>query len=810
MYALPGSLFFLHLLNHISAIRFRCLILLVLFCLLFAQSPLQAQDDSYVEQTTIEVDNLLRLARLADGDSERSALSQRALLLARDVHYDGGVVRASLLLGQMAMQQGRNEEALQYYLEAESKVPATGNQGTLVAINTALGDLFFRERLYETARRYYRAVLGIQPQDYAIMEKMADASLYDLRYDSAEVYYKALIVRYREVGDNPQLIQIYQKLASAYDQKGDAGKSLYYYLPIEALIERYGTTQEKSLLYNNLGRQYVSLGDYVKALKYFRDAELLCIYIPCDYPEVLYANMGIAMHNTGDTKGGIDKLLKARGILVNRQDVTALANLEHLIAGVYFSNNDIYNALIHNDLSIKYAHETKQATVLANAYRTEADLYHSLYDFEKAFDYYRQYLNVLDSARVEEQIRQQRLDQQRSLLSNAEGQIKYLIARQNFKTLELQQVRYEQERLKLTNEKLELEIQQSEDKALLLQKQKEVDQVQLRARALQVLQARQEARLAAQQLDAEKQDRLIVNLRQQETIDRAQRYADSTQRAQEVEILDLKIRQQGTFQRFAYGVGGLMLVILLLVGGGFLYVQRANNRLNAQNHQIQAQNKEIEAERNKSDRLLLNILPEEIAQELKSKGYAKPRLYESATVLFTDFVNFTRLSATLLPEALIDELNECFHAFDLICDKFGLEKIKTIGDAFMCVGGLPVPNATHVQDAVRAALEMNHWIQTRNRDNPKAVFREMRIGVHTGPVVAGVIGKNKFAFDIWGDAVNLAARLEELGEPGRVNISSTTAEALGDQFRLTYRGEKEVHNKGLVAMYFVEEGSTGQ
>ncbi len=765
---------------------------------------LQAQDDSHVEQTTVEVDNLLLQARQADQNTQRS-LADRALTLARDIHYDGGLVRASLLLGEIAMRENKNEEALQYYLEAESKVPATGNQVTLVLINTALGDLFFREKLYETARRYYRSVLAMQPQDFPTMEKTADACLYDLKYDSAEIYYKTLIVKYREEGNNPHLVQIYQKLASAYDQKGDAGKSLYYYLPIETLIERYGSTQEKSLLYNNLGRQYATLGDYSKALKYFHDAELLCVYIPCDYPEVLYANLGIALHNTGDSKLGIQYLMKARAILADHRDIPALANLEHLIAGVYFRNNDLYNALTHNDLAIKYARDTKQKTVLANAYRTAADLYHGLYDFEKAFEYYRQYLNELDSSRVEEQVRQQRLDQQRSLLSNAEGQIKYLIARQNFKDLEFQQVRYEQERLKLINEKLALEISKSEDKALLLEKQKEVDQAQLRARSMQVLQARQEARLAAQQLDAEKKDRVIVNLRQQDQIDRAQRFADSTQRAQQVEILDLKIRQQDVFQRFAYGLGSALLIILGLLGMGFWFARRANSRLNLQNRKIQAQNREIEAERGKSDQLLLNILPEEIAQELKTKGYAKPRLYESASVLFTDFVNFTRLSSTLLPEDLIDELNECFLAFDLICDKFGLEKIKTIGDAFMCVGGLPIPNTSHPQDAVRAALEMNNWIQVRNRDNPKAIFKEMRIGIHTGPVVAGVIGKNKFAFDIWGDAVNLAARLEELGEPGKVNISSTTAAAIGDEFTLYFRGEKEVHNKGLVTMYFVEE-----
>ncbi len=122
----------------------------------------------------------------------------------------------------------------------------------------------------------------------------------------------------------------------------------------------------------------------------------------------------------------------------------------------------------------------------------------------------------------------------------------------------------------------------------------------------------------------------------------------------------------------------------------------------------------------------------------------------------------------------------------------------------MCAGGLPVPNDTHPQDAVRAALEMLTWLNRRNREHSRAIFREMRIGIHTGAVVAGVVGKNKFAYDIWGDAVNLAARLEEHGEPGRINISKATAEAVKPWFKITPRGKKEVYNKGLVEMYFVE------
>jgi class 3 adenylate cyclase len=647
----------------------------------------------------------------------------------------------------------------------------------------------------------------LQPNDYRIKEKIADACLLNMQFDSAEYFYKTLIFKYKEEGNNGRLVQIYQKLANAYDQKGDAGKSLYYYLPIEDLVERFGTSQERGLLYNNLGRQYAALRDFPKALEYFQKAELQCVYITCDYPEVMFANMGIALHNTGDTKKGIEYLLKAQAILAARGDKAALANIEHLMATVYFSNNDLYNALTHNNESIRFAKETKQFTVLADAYRTAADLYHDLYDFEKAFEFYREYLNILDSVRLEEQSRLQRLNQQRTLLASAEGQIKFLITRQNIKDLELSQERFERERLELLNKNLELETRRSEDEVLLLQKQKEVDQAQLREQTLQALRARQELRLAAQNFDAEKQQRIIAELRQQEKIDSAQGLA----REREVELLrrdkdisQLELDKQASFQRFAYGVGISLTVILGLLAVMWWFARRASRRLKGQNKRIQIQNREIEEERRKSDVLLRNILPDEVAEELKTRGYATPHNYESATVVFTDFVNFTQLSTQLTPKQLIDELDACFLAFDEICDRHGLEKIKTIGDAYMCAGGLPIPNETHPFDAVRAALDMCDWLKTRNRDNPNAIFRYMRIGIHTGPVVAGVIGKNKFAYDIWGDAVNLASRLEALGEPNRINISEETAEAVKGQFKVSYRGKKEVHNKGLVGMYFVE------
>ena len=775
--------------------------------LFLAINCLKAQNIDDLERSTMDVDHMLDLAKQSDSDSEREELAQHSLSIARSLRYDGGVVRASIFLGEIFARLGRTEDALQLYLEAEAKLETSGNRSAQLGVKASIGDLFFHEKLYASAHRYYREVLVLRPQDYETREKAADACLYDMRFDSAEILYKDLIVKYKAEGNNPRLVQIYQKRAQAYDQNGDAGKSLYFYLLLEAIIEKAGTTQEQSLLYNNLGRQYASLREYSKALEYFRKAELQCAYIPCDYPEVLWANMGIALHNTGESKRGIEYLLKARNLLASRKDYVALANLEHLLAGVYFSSNDLYNALSHNQTAIQFASDTKQLALLAEAYRTAADLYHELYDFEKAFEYYQEYLNVRDSMRVEDQVREQRLNQQRTLLAASEGQIKFLIARQNFKDLELNQIKFDRERLELQNKNLELESRRKEDEVRLLEAQQEADQAKLREQTLQALEARQRLRLADQQLNAEKQGRVIVELREKEQIERAQNRADSTGRAQEIDRIQreqtFRNEQDADFRRFAYILGSLFFLLLGIVGVSWWFARRAKRRLQSQNHKIQAQNLQIQEEQRKSDGLLLNILPQEIADELKASGQATPRLYESATVLFSDFVNFTRLSATLTPKELIDELNECFLAFDEICERHGLEKIKTIGDAYMCAGGLPVPNETHAADAVRAALEMSTWLLARKHERADAHLTEMRIGIHTGPVMAGVIGKNKFAYDIWGDAVNLAARLEEHGEPGHVNISGATKEAVKHLFTATHRGKKEVHNKGMVDMYFI-------
>jgi class 3 adenylate cyclase len=251
--------------------------------------------------------------------------------------------------------------------------------------------------------------------------------------------------------------------------------------------------------------------------------------------------------------------------------------------------------------------------------------------------------------------------------------------------------------------------------------------------------------------------------------------------------------QRQKMMNYAAAITGVLL--LLVVGGVY-------NR----NRYIRRTNKIIENERDRSKQLLLNILPEETAKELETQGKAQTRYYENVTVLFTDFKGFSAIAGKLSPQDLVAELNDYFIAFDEIVEKFKLEKIKTIGDAYMCAGGIPTINKSHPLDAVRAGLAMQEYMLKRNAERNERGLSgwELRIGIHTGPIVAGVVGKMKYAYDIWGDTVNIASRMESNGEPGKVNISSATYDLIKMDYQCLYRGKISAKNIGEVDMYFVD------
>jgi len=234
-------------------------------------------------------------------------------------------------------------------------------------------------------------------------------------------------------------------------------------------------------------------------------------------------------------------------------------------------------------------------------------------------------------------------------------------------------------------------------------------------------------------------------------------------------------------------------------------LEKVNTLLEKQKEEINKQKQTIELEQQKSEKLLLNILPFEVAKQLKSKGKAGTRQYKLVSVAFADFKGFSRLSKNLEPRKLVSILDSYFARFDEIIESHYLEKIKTIGDAYMFAGGLPLSNKSNPVDSVLAGLEIQQYMNALNDNrvvNNEDVC-ELRIGIHTGPVIAGVVGRKRLAYDIWGDTVNIASRMEQSGHVGMVNISGITYEYIKDFFDCDYRGRIEIKNLEKTDMYFV-------
>ena len=216
---------------------------------------------------------------------------------------------------------------------------------------------------------------------------------------------------------------------------------------------------------------------------------------------------------------------------------------------------------------------------------------------------------------------------------------------------------------------------------------------------------------------------------------------------------------------------------------------------------LQLKTRELEEEKHKTEQLLLNILPAGIINELKQKGTVDPRFFESISILFSNFHDFSSISQKLEPSKLIGELNEIYFKFDSLVQNAGIEKLKTIGDTYMIGGGLPVETNDHAEIIIETALAMIDYMNWRNKKTK--LDWKLRIGINSGQVIAGIVGTHKFTYDVWGDTVNIASRMENHSEPGRINISGSTYQIVNEKYKCEFRGKLHAKGKGEIDMYFV-------
>ncbi len=348
------------------------------------------------------------------------------------------------------------------------------------------------------------------------------------------------------------------------------------------------------------------------------------------------------------------------------------------------------------------------------------------------------------------------------------------------------------EELKKRFNELTVEKKNIEKQKMLLEADRQELSRKTKALDEAVKKKQQELKLSEQEIESSK------DLIKQKTYEIIEKNANISNLEEEKKISDLiakhneleLINKRSAQKILILGISLIGLISLLLL---FMFINRKKA------------SKILELEKKKSDQLLLNILPQEIADELKNTQKTQARSYDLSTVLFADIKDFTGISATLKPSVLIQELDFIFGAFDDIIQKHNIEKIKVIGDCFMCVGGIPNANTTNPEDVVYAAIEMQEFMHRMKEERlkTKGQVYEVRIGINTGPIVAGVIGSKKFAYDVWGDTVNLASRLEAACEAGKINISANTYERVKDKFACVYRGKIDVKGKTGLDMYFV-------
>lgn len=576
----------------------------------------------------------------------------------------------------------------------------------------------------------------------------------------------------REIGYNPGLAYALKNIGMGYYFEGNYIETLVYWKQSLSTFETMGDKLGVANILNNLGAVHFNEGDDARAIDYYIESLKVSEEIG-DKLRIATAlvNIGAVYYNKEAThEQALEYYLKALPLSEELGDLDAIGTSAVNMGEIYLAKGDDISALFYFEKALD-AYKRSESGNEPYALKNIGKVYAKRGDFTQAVKYQEEAFQLASQLNA-------RLEMAQSLLALGDTYLKkgdlgaaINTYRQAEKIAQEVGVRGASYELKYIYEGLATSYSKQSDYR--------------NAFLYQTLYASIKDTL----YDAE-MDKRIQSVTLGFELGQKQGQIDLLEKDKALKELDLQ-RQKA----IRNGVAITGFLFLLLAGGIFnryRYVRRTK--------------KIIENEKDRSDKLLLNILPVETAEELKEKGSATPKHYDLVSVLFTDFKGFTSIAEKLSATELVEELNRCFFEFDKIIDKHGLEKIKTIGDAYMCAGGIPVANTTNPVDIVRAGLEIKEFMENlkKEREARGQDYWELRIGIHTGPVVAGVVGKNKFAYDIWGDAVNTASRMESSGIPGKVNISGATFELVKDHFHCSHRGKIQAKNKGEIDMYIVE------
>ena len=611
-------------------------------------------------------------------------------------------------------------------------------------------------------------------------KKIAD-SLFNLgeKYQDSGDFKRALplfensLKTYQNIGENKNIGDCFSDIGILYYYQGDYSKALYFFKKSIESYNKVGYKKGISAILNNIGGVYYYLGNYPKALEHYKQAVSIQEQIgDKKITAALIKNIGGIYSKMEDYKNAMKYYNKTYSIYKNLKDEKAIAKTFNSIGFDYIQQGSYEKAFKNLSEALTIAEKEKDKQIQVEVLSSLGELFYKQSDFKKALSYY----NLCFKNAEEISSLQYISDSQIAI-----GNILHKLGN-NKKAVEKCKTG-----LKIAKKLGSISVKKDACECLY-KSYKSLNNNQL------ALTYYEKVNLFEDSLRSEETSNKMMNMEFQK-----QQLADSVAFVKKETIIEQKHQEEVQRKEKQRNIIIVTLCFMLVVAGGLW------SSLNF----VKKSRAALRIEKDRSEELLLNILPEEIAEELKQKGSVNARDFELASILFTDFKSFTQTAEKMSPKSLVEEINVCFKAFDYISEKYQIEKIKTIGDAYMAAGGIPHPDKNSPKNIVLAGLEMQAFMINRaiESERTQTPCFEMRLGIHAGPIVAGIVGVKKFQYDVWGDTVNTASRIESNGIVGKVNISESLYHLIKDEdcFAFEYRGKIVAKGKGEIKMYFVEK-----
>lgn len=732
------------------------------------------------------------------------SLAQLALVVSTENQFSSGKADALKNIGLVLNSLGKYQDPLKNFHTCLIIYKSLGDKKGMATTYLAIANVYVAGKDYVKAQENFSTSLemaeasGEKDIIARIYNDMGNMNLQEGKYPEAISFYTRALNTYKETGNLYGIVAVYKNIGwTRFNQGLDSVSMRVYSLALKnALI--MGDKLIIGKLYGQMGWLSESMGDFSGALRNYSDA--LAVFKKMGDLEkiaLIHASVGNIYVIRGNYPMALETFFQELKALEKTNDKKGIAMTYTSIGNVYLLQKEYPKALKYFFEQLNLAKEINDNINEGYAYLNIGETYYYQRKYADALEYFSYALPVLQEANSLTGIAG--VYNRRGKVYSAMG--KYSQALESFhasmKVMEKAGLGVDRAENSVDigtvylalgkNEKAREFLQRGLDLSLEYAAKKQIRNAyhglylldSMSGNYRRAIHNMSKYILYKDSLHNEENIKELTRITMQYKFDKKQ-LADSLMNVQTRRLIEAKLQRQRI-----YTWSGLGAVLTLLFLSIYIYRGR----------------KKIKAEKQKTDRLLLNILPEQVAEELKSSGKTEAQRYDNISVLFTDFVNFTGAAESLSPEQIVGELNACFTAFDHIIERHGLEKIKTIGDAYMAVCGLPEEADDHALRCTRAGMEIIEFMKQRS-------FQEqtfnIRIGIHSGSVVAGIVGVKKFAYDIWGDTVNTAARMEQNSEPGKINISEVTYKLVEDEIACVYRGEIQAKNKGMLKMFFVE------